>query len=90
MERLRNTMPTKGARLRIATRLQFSPVFAPLYRLGPEAKWWIERRIRADGSRGLERPRVSADLRRRILIELEPEIAGIEQLTGWDLAEWRA
>ncbi|MGH2957531.1 MAG: sulfotransferase family protein [Solirubrobacterales bacterium] len=89
MERLRNTTATKGARFRIATRLQFSRVFSPLYRLGPEAKWWIERHIHTGGSRAVERPRVSADLRRRILTEFEPEIAGLEELTGWDLSEWR-
>ena len=90
MERLRNTTATKGTRFRFATRLQFSRLFRPLYRLGPEAKWWIERQIHAGNSRAVERPQVSADLRRRILTELEPEIAGLEEFTGWDLEEWRA
>jgi Sulfotransferase family len=88
MDRLRSTTATRGARFRIATRLQYNRVFAPLYRLGPEAKWWVERRIHRGSS--FERPRVSADLRRRILTKLEPEIAAMEELTGWDLDEWRS
>ena len=90
MERLRNTTATKGARFRLATRLQFSRIFRPLYQLGPEAKWWIERHIHTGESRSVQRPQVSVDLRRRLLTEFEPEIAALEELTGWDLAEWRA
>ena len=74
----------------LANWLQRSRMIAPVYRLGPEAKWWIERRLRRFGSREVARPRVSEELRRRLLADLEPEIAGLEEVSGWNLGVWRA
>jgi hypothetical protein len=89
MERLRQPSARKGRRLRIALRLGRSRLAAPLYRLPQEAKWAIER---ATYSRpgAAERPPVDDALRRRLLEELEPEIAALEDLTGWDLRDWRS
>jgi hypothetical protein len=89
MERLRHPSGRKGRRFRIALRVGRSRLAAPLYRLPQEAKWAIER---ATYSRrgGAERPRVDEALGRELREELEPEIAALEDLTGWDLRDWRS
>jgi hypothetical protein len=88
MERLRNLSDRKGGSSRVARRIMRSRLAAPVYWLPQEAKWAIERAIsRPDEA---ERPRIDDELRRRLLEELEPEIATLEGLTGWDLREWRS
>jgi Sulfotransferase family len=89
MERLRHPSAGKGRRYRIATQLGRTRLGAPAYRLPQEAKWAIERAMYGRPS-AAERPPLDDALRRRLLEELEPEIAGLEDLTGWDLREWRS
>ena len=88
MERLRNTTGRKGNAFRLAERLRRRPLVGPLYRLGPEAKWRIERLL-ARGGRAARRPSVDPALRRSLVSELESDIAELERLTGWDLSAWR-
>jgi hypothetical protein len=86
MERLRQVSGSKGRRFGLAQRFSGSRLLAPVYRLPQEAKWVIERMT----SGRTDRPIVDDENRASLLEELEPEIAGLEELTGWDLAEWRA
>jgi hypothetical protein len=88
MERRRQPSDRKGRRFSLATRLAGSRLAAPLYRLPQEAKWALERVAYARTP--TERPAVDDRLRAWLLEELEPEIRGLEELTGWDLAGWRA
>lgn len=88
MERLRNTTGAKGTSFRLAERLRRRPVVGPLYRLRPEAKWRVERLLSRAG-RSAKRPSVAPALRRRLVSELESDIAELEGLTGWDLSAWR-
>jgi len=89
MERLRNRSEAKGRRYRIAERFRLRRATAPLYRLRPEGKWWVERLASAASRGGAKRPTVSVDVRRRLLEALEPDIAELERLMGWDLSPWR-
>jgi hypothetical protein len=89
MERLRQQSGRKGRGYGIAQRLSQSRIVSPIYRLPQEAKWLLER-MAYGRPREADRPPVDAALRARLLEELEPEIARLEELTGWDLAEWRA
>jgi sulfotransferase family protein len=89
MERLRNSAASKGRGSRVARRLMRSRLAAPVYRLPQEAKWVIER-LAGAVSGPVERSRVDDGLRRRLLEELQPEVASLEELTGWDLREWRS
>ena len=88
MERERQPSGRKGRRFRLVRRLQLSRLGSSFYRLPQEAKWVLERI--AFSRSPAERPTVDERLRRRLLEGLEPEIAGLEELTGWDLAAWRA
>ena len=38
---------------------------------------------------GGKRPAMAPELEARLRAELEPEIARLEELTGWDLDAWR-
>ena len=87
MERERHPSARKGWRYRTATRLARSRIAMPFYRLPQEAKWVLER-ISYAPTRA-ERPLLGDQLRARLLEQLEPEIASIERLTGWDLSLWR-
>jgi Sulfotransferase family len=89
MERLRNASGRKGRAYRLAERLRRRRIVAPLYRLRPEAKWRLERLV-TRGRPAVERPAVDRALRRRLVGELEEDIAELEELTGWDLSGWRA
>ena len=89
MERLRQVSGRKGRGYGLAQRFSESRLAAPVYRLPQEAKWVLER-ITSGRPRAAERPTVDDALRRRLLEQLEPEIASLEELTGWELSEWRA
>jgi len=87
MSRERNRSAVKGPSYRIAEQLRAGP-------LGPLADR-VPAAIRDRGERLLARsnpapsPSLDADVARRLLDALEPEIAAIEGFTGWDLAAWR-
>jgi hypothetical protein len=89
MERLRNASGRKGRAYRLAEPLLFRRIVAPLHRFGPETKWRLERLV-ARGRPAVERPAIDPVLRRRLVGELDEDIAGLEELTGWDLSAWRA
>lgn len=85
----RNRTDVKGRAYHLAERLRLSPAAGPLRRMPAPIKARIERRLarpRADRS---ERPVVRAEIRRRLVDYLEPEIARLEQVTGWNLDRWR-
>jgi hypothetical protein len=84
MERLRNRT---GGGQRLLGRLARRSELRSLYRLGGEAKWWIERLSKT----GWRSPTIALDPgeRQRLLAELEPEIAAVERLTSWNLSSWR-
>jgi hypothetical protein len=87
MERLRNRTAGSFWR-RLGQRVGTERSLRLLYGLPPEAKWWIERALSSVGA-AEERPRVPDELRCRLLAELEGEMAGLEELTGWNLRSWR-
>jgi len=88
MQRLRHQSAGKS-RLRVtAERLGLHRIAARLG-LGGEAKWWIEKAVSGVAKPTDAAPWLPADLRRELLADLEPQIAGLERLTGWDLAAWR-
>jgi hypothetical protein len=86
MERERNVSRRKGRRSQIVERIQRSRFGTLGFRLPQEVKWRIER---LGQSSSAERPVADEDLRQILLEELEPEIRGLEELTGWDLSPWR-
>jgi len=86
MERLRHQSAGKGKLRATAERLGLHNLVARLG-LGGEAKWWVEKIVSRPSKSSA--PAIPPDLRRELLSELEPEIAGLERLTGWDLAWWR-
>jgi hypothetical protein len=89
MERLRQPTASKGRLYALSERLRASPMAAPIFRLGPEAKWYLERLL-FSRPKPIERPTIPPDLRRSILAELEGDIAELERITGWDLTTWRS
>jgi hypothetical protein len=88
MQRLRHQSAGKSRVRATAERLGLHRIAARLG-LGGEAKWWIEKAVSGVAKPSAAAPAIPADLRREILADLEPEIAGLERLTGWDLAAWR-
>ena len=87
MERERNTTGTKGRRYTAMDRLARTRLARPLYRLPQEAKWVAERLAR--GRRHEPGPALAPGTEARIRERLEPELAAMEELTGWDLSAWR-
>jgi hypothetical protein len=84
-----NVSGGKGGAYRLAERVRSSgPGAAVAERLPRSWRAGVERRLRVRGS-GQPRPEVDRELRARLLQLLEPEIAGLERLTGWDLRRWR-
>jgi sulfotransferase family protein len=88
MERERNVSGRRSWRLSLLLRLRDSRLARASYRLPQEAKWLVER---LNGSSTAKAgPALDDETRRVLLDQLEPEIAGLEEITGWDLSEWRA
>ena len=83
-----NVSSGKGRAFRIAEKARSSPPGAAVASRLPRG---LRSRV-ADALRrnpagdGVE---LTAEQRARLLALLEPEIAGVEKLTGWDLARWR-
>ncbi len=88
MQRVRNLSAGQGRGFRAAARLRLSRGGAPLRSLPPGARWAIERLV-SRRARVMERPRLDPAVRGRVIDALEPEIARLESLTGWNLSEWR-
>jgi hypothetical protein len=88
MERERNPTVTKGTAYRIAERARSGPVRSAIVARIPRSiravvEQQFAKRATAPGP-VLDRP-----VAERILDLLEPEIARLEELGGWDLASWR-
>lgn len=84
----RNRAAAKGRSYRLAERVRSSHVGAPLRRLPVGLKSRIERLLSAPEGSSVH-AQLEPELEARLLEELEPEIAGLERLTGWDLSAWR-
>jgi len=90
VETMRNRSAGKGRAYRLAERLRASRAVGPvIQRLPAGLKVRAEGMLAARGGRS-GRPELEPALRARLLRELEPEIAGIEELTGRDLSHWRS
>lgn len=87
MEVMRNISEVKGGAFRRAERLRLSRLAAPLRRLPQGVRARLERALARPGA--VEAPVLDEDLRARLVRALEPEVRGLEELTGWDLAAWR-
>jgi hypothetical protein len=88
MERERNPSGGKGPAYRIAERARSWNVGSAIAsRVPRSARAAVEQRLARSGR--AESPSIEPDLARRILDDLEPEIARLEELSGWDLASWR-
>jgi len=88
MERERNVSRRSGRRTGLLRRLRGSRLAGVGYRLPHEMKWVVERLSGSSTANALPTP--DDETRRALLDQLEPEIAGLEEITGWDLSEWRA
>lgn len=86
-ERMRNRSAAKGRLYEVAERLRRFRVAAPVRRLSPRLRTRVEELLA--GSRGDGATAAPGELRQRVLAELDPEIAGLEEITGWSLEEWR-
>jgi sulfotransferase family protein len=86
MERERHVSQRKSRSASIVQRIQQSRLAVPGFRLPQEVKWTVERWSR---SAPANRPALDEKLRQELLEELDPEISGLEGLTGWDLSAWR-
>lgn len=89
MQIMRNRFVAKGRVYRLAERVKRSPRTGPMVDRIPTSL-----RVRAERALSSRRstpghPQLSAELQRQLIEELEPEIADLETLTGWDLSEWR-
>lgn len=88
MERERNPSARKGPVYRIAERARSRGIGSAIAsRVPRSARATLEQRLARSGR--AESPSIEPDLARRILDDLEPEIARIEELGGWDLTGWR-
>jgi hypothetical protein len=87
MERERNPSAAKGTAYRIAERARSGVGSRIVSRIPRSARAAVEQRLARVG-RGTS-PSLEPTVARHILDDLEPEIGGLEDLTGWDLASWR-
>lgn len=88
MERERQPTQAKGRLFLLSERIRRSALGRPLMRLGPEAKWLIERLL-ARSSPPVAKADVAPAMRAALLASFEPDIAFLEREAGWDLAQWR-
>jgi hypothetical protein len=88
MELERNPSASKGLAYRVAERARWGTVGSAIARCVPRSvRAAVERRLARPGAEPLLS--LEPELARRVLESLEPEIARLEELTGWDLASWR-
>lgn len=87
MTTMRNRAESKGSAFRLAERARASRLGAPLKRLPTGAKLRLERLLARRESQSA--PELSPEPRAAIAAQLEPELQGLEALTGWDLTPWR-
>jgi hypothetical protein len=88
MEHERNPSAAKGGAYRIAERARsWGAVSAIASRVPRSVRAAVEQRLARRGR--APSPSVEPDIGRRILDDLEPEIARLEELSGWDLTSWR-
>jgi len=90
METLRNRRASKGAAYRLAARAARRPVARPLVGRMPTAVKARAERLLSARRAITARPELSPEVEVALLQDLEPEIAGIEELTGWNLRDWRS
>jgi hypothetical protein len=84
-----NVTASKGRAFQLAERVRSSvPGAAIAARLPKQLQTQAAEALRRD-SPDVEEDGLDADQVARLLTLLEPEIAGLEELTGWDLADWR-
>lgn len=89
MSTLRNTFDSKGRALRTAERMARTRLGRRMaQRVPTNVKARMESRL-ASPLQGADRPAVADVTRLKVLHRLEPEIRGIEELTGWNLDSWR-
>lgn len=85
-----NVRGGKGRGYRAAERLRSSRRGAAVAaRMPPSVRARAERALRRKRGGGAPAEPLSAALEARLLELLEPEIAGLERITGWDLDRWR-
>ena len=85
-----NVTASKGRAFQIAERVRSSgPGAAIAARLPRQLQTQAAEALRRDPA-DIEDDDLSAEQSARLLALLEPEIAGLEELTGWDLSDWRA
>jgi hypothetical protein len=89
MSATRNTFESKGPALRTAERLARTSFGRTItQRLPTSFKARTEARL-ASTRTAAERPTLASGTRAMLLRRLEPEIQGVEELTGWNLDRWR-
>lgn len=88
MEQLRNRSQAKGHLYQMAERVRASRGSASLRRLPVRVKWGAER-VLSWGAGAHTLPTIDPKLARSVLTRLEPDIAELEEMTGWDLDSWR-
>jgi hypothetical protein len=89
MEHRRGRAEARRPSYGIAERAYRSRLGAPLRRLPPVVREGLRRALTSRVRTTRRSATEDAELRRRLLAELEPELARLEDLTGWDLDAWR-
>jgi hypothetical protein len=88
MSRVRNVSAAKGGRYWRWERIRRTRFGAPLRALPASLRWRLER-LAGSTSPQEEPPVVAPALRAAVTEALEPDLAELEGLTGWDLSDWR-
>ena len=69
-------------------RLRASPLLRLAYLLPADRRERLLEPVRRRLARGIERPRLSDDLRRRLEVELAPEVTRLREMTGQAFSGW--